>query len=374
MRKHVVALTIILLSIIPLSASSLTFNYYDKPPIPPISPIIPNTTLNEWILQPQTNTGYEGLSNVLLYKLSLYAYIDFSEYNNETLGNVLIPTVYSWGISIPSKRVYISNGKLNLVSSNHLVLNTSVFRIVRGGTLTELNDLIRNGNVVIVAYMEYIDRKCSRCYSRGGIGFYDYKGFIEGKNVLKAGNYWISVLGSFNNRMVSWDFEGHWNINGGKWIFTEKVSRQVYEKNKQYIVIIGRSNEYIFGAMGKQSIWDTRFSSLENLYYIKDNVSSLLEVVSHKAHIAISRIEVYKPDRRFIAGNTEIPLIFLRTYNKYLRVLREKPGKEIRVSIDKLDFNTLTAYYSFTIKSVINRSTRSTNTQIESSNMLGVKP
>ena len=368
LRKNIVVLTIILLSIIPLSASSLTFNYYDKTPPPPISPIIPNTTLNEWTLEPQSNTGFEGLADVLLYKLSLYAFIDFREHSNETLKDILIPTVYSWSVGIPSRRVYISDGKLHLVSSSHLVLNTSAFHIVHGGTLAELNDLIRNGNVVIVAYMEYIDRKCSRCYSRGGIGFYDYKGFIEGKNVLRAGNYWISVLGSFNNRKASWDFEGHWNINGGKWIFTEKVSRQIYEKNKQYIVIIGRSNEYIFGGMAKTSIpGNLRLRDLENLYYIKDNMSSLIEVVSHKAHIAISRIEIYKPNKRFLTENTRIPLIFLRTYNRYLRVLREKPNKEIQVSIDRIDFNTLTAYYSFNIKYVRKHTRTLNNILLESS-------
>lgn len=339
---------LILPSLTPIASS-----IQNKKPIPVLPPIKPNNTLNStfipWDLIPLTNTGYEDLVYMKLLLPVRYAYMDFSEVDNSTLRKLLIHTVYSIksGVKIPSNRVYVSQGELHLTSTSHLVLNTSLFKKVK---IPVAGSFLQDDNILVVAYVRFISGG-SRQYSRGGIGFYTNRGLVESEdNVFyHAGNYWISVLGTFNGRGVSYDFEGHWSINGGKWVFSESVSRQVYDKGKEYILVIGKSGSYVFGGIISnvhRKAWAIKTVDLDKVYYIKDQVGDLIEVVAHKAHIAIRRIEIYKLIPLALRSDAEMNFVYLKQYNKYLRVLRQDRNKYIKFSIDSIDYDNRIAYFS----------------------------
>ena len=255
-------------------------------------------------LVPLTNTGYEDLVYILSSKPKLLAFIDFKNMRNESLPRILKRTSYSSGIIIPSNNVYVKGGELYVSNVNHLIIEEKAFKTL-GVKSLDLND-----NILVVAYVRIISGK-DYSYARGGIGFYGKTMLLQSKKYYAGTGYWLSVLGSFTGRRLSYDFEGHWSKLHGRWFSSATYRRFIYDYNKTYMLWIAKTGKYIVGGIiddTENSVSADRIRSTIKSYIKEENVYKI-DITAYKSKIAIRRIEIYKLEPNKNPDNTIIKLI-----------------------------------------------------------------
>ncbi len=314
---------LIALLLIVTSLTSLSIIVEGKGGITPPETLIPPEK-NDVKLVPITNSGYEDLAYLLAARPRLIGFIDFSAVTNKSLPQILKRTTYSYSVSIPSNKVYVKDGELYVSSVNHLIVEERAFKIL-GFDKVDLKD-----NIVVVAYIRIISGK-SYSYARGGIGFFGKTRFVSSSNHYLGTTYWLSVLGSFTGRKLSYDFEGHWSKLNGRWFSSSTYRKFTYKYNKTYILWIAKVGNYIVGGIidgqGRSITTRKLISSMKS--YIKEDNVYKIDITAYNSKIAIKRIEVYKLEPIPNPINTSIKLVKPVVYSPRYALLQPIKNKVV---------------------------------------------
>ncbi len=273
-------------------------------------------------LIPLTNTGYENLTYLLSSNPKLHAFIDFKNVRNESLPRILKRTSYSLGVTIPSNNVYVKEGELYVSNVNHLIIEEKVFKTLG------IESLNLNDNILVVAYVRMISGK-DYGYARGGIGFYGKTMLSQSEKYYMGTGYWLSVLGSFTGRKLSYDFEGHWSKLHGRWLSSTTYRRFIYDYNKTYMLWIAKTGRYIVGGIidgTENSISADKILSTIKSYIEEENVYKI-DITAYKSKIAIRRIEIYKLEPGKNLNNITVKLIEPVIYSSRYALLQPRKNK-----------------------------------------------
>ncbi len=296
-------------------------------PLPPITGPITNEKNIKLI--PLTNTGYEDLAYLLASRPRLLAFIDFGSVSNASLPQIISRTSYSARITIPSNNVYVKGGELYVSNVNHLIIEEKAFKTLG------IESLNLNDNILVVAYVRVISGK-SYGYARGGIGFYGRTMLLRSRNHYAGTGYWLSVLGSFTGRKLSYDFEGHWSKLNGRWLSSATYRKFRYSYNETYILWIAKVGKFIVGGIidDADSIsTDKIISSIKS--YIEEGNVHKIDITAYKSKIAIRRIEIYKLEPGRNPGNVSIKLIEPKIYSSRYALLQPNRNKILEFTFIK---------------------------------------
>ena len=325
---------IIVLLLISISIISLSIIAKGRSDGAPPETLIPPGK-NNVKLVPITDSGYEDLAYLLAARPKLIGFIDFNVVTNKSLPLILRKTSYSYSVTVPSNKVYVKNGELYVTGVNHLIVEEKAFKIL-GFDKVDLKD-----NVVVIAHVRILSGK-SYGYARGGIGFFGKTKFIPDKNYYLGAVYWLSVLGSFTGKKLSYDFEGHWSKLNGRWLSTSTYRKFMYEYNKTYILWIAKVGDYIVGGVIDEqgrSITTRKLITSIKSYIREDNIYKI-DITAYNAKIAIKRIEVYKLESTANPADISIKLIEPVIYSPRYALLQPIKNKVVEFVFHK-DGNTI---------------------------------
>ncbi len=314
MKKHNIILTIAFIIIISVNLILLPITVEGRGGVLPQTP--PDHDIK---IVPTTDTGYEDLAYLLASKPRLLAFIDFRTVRNESLPQIFSRTSYSANINMPSSNVYVKNGELYINNVNHLIIEEKAFRTIG------IKNIDLSNNILVAVYVRIVSGKSYR-YARAGIGFYGKTEYLSSRGYYAGTGYWLSVLGSFNGRKLSYDFEGHWSKLNDRWFSSATYRKFIFNYNRTYILWIARVGDYLVGGIidGSSGRISSRDLVLSIKSYIKEDNVYKIDLTAYKMKIAIERIEIYNLEPMRNPQNNTIKLVEPVIYSSRFALLQPR--------------------------------------------------